>query len=114
LKIDLEAARWRKSSYSGGAGGNCVEVAADLSGVVGVRDSKNPDSGRLLFTHAEWRAFTSTVQAGRFDCRFPVSFSNSQGSFPLGFQLEVPRESDGLCPGSTPGTGRFPVAHNVI
>jgi hypothetical protein len=29
--------RWRKSSYSGNGGGNCVEVADSLAGVVLVR-----------------------------------------------------------------------------
>jgi hypothetical protein len=32
---------WRKSSHSGGNGGNCIEVAS-LPGVVAVRDSKDP------------------------------------------------------------------------
>ncbi|WP_420812756.1 DUF397 domain-containing protein [Micromonospora zingiberis] len=40
--MDLTGARWRKSSRSGGNGGDCVEVADNLSGVVGVRDSKDP------------------------------------------------------------------------
>ncbi|MEK8143401.1 DUF397 domain-containing protein [Streptomyces sp. M10(2022)] len=31
--------RWQKSSYSNGAGGECVEVAG-LCGSIGVRDSK--------------------------------------------------------------------------
>jgi Domain of unknown function (DUF397) len=31
---------WRKSSYSGSNGGNCVEIADNLPGVVGVRDSR--------------------------------------------------------------------------
>ncbi|MGI5203880.1 DUF397 domain-containing protein [Spirillospora sp. CA-108201] len=34
--------RWRKSSYSGGSGGECVEIAS-VSGLVLLRDSK--DSG---------------------------------------------------------------------
>jgi hypothetical protein len=39
-------AHWRKSSHSGGDEGECVEVA-DLDGHIGVRDSKNPDTGHL-------------------------------------------------------------------
>ncbi|MGW3728714.1 DUF397 domain-containing protein [Streptomyces sp. NPDC000851] len=39
----LTNARWRKSSYSGGAGGeDCLEVADGVPGVVPVRDSKVP------------------------------------------------------------------------
>ena len=40
--MDLNHADWRKSSYSGTNGGNCVEVARNLPGVVAVRDSKDP------------------------------------------------------------------------
>ncbi|QWB24350.1 MULTISPECIES: DUF397 domain-containing protein [Streptomyces] len=40
-------AQWRRSSYSGSSGGECVEVA-DLGVLgVGVRDSKNPGGGVL-------------------------------------------------------------------
>ncbi|MFJ3965427.1 DUF397 domain-containing protein [Streptomyces sp. NPDC090036] len=38
---NLTNARWRKSSYSGNTGGECVEVAAQ-PGQIAVRDSKNP------------------------------------------------------------------------
>ena len=36
---DLSAAHWRKSSYSNGDGGNCIEVAAGIPDVLPVRDS---------------------------------------------------------------------------
>ncbi|MFC9973981.1 DUF397 domain-containing protein [Spirillospora sp. NPDC127200] len=39
--------KWRKSSYSSSQGDNCVELA-DLGKTVGVRDSKNPQSGHLV------------------------------------------------------------------
>lgn len=58
---------WRKSSYSGNGGGNCVEVASNLPGVVAVRDSKNPDGSVLMIEPAEWREFIAGVKAGRFD-----------------------------------------------
>lgn len=38
---DRTSVIWRKSTHSGGVSGQCVEVA-DLSGIVGIRDSKNP------------------------------------------------------------------------
>ncbi|MFJ9239701.1 DUF397 domain-containing protein [Streptomyces anulatus] len=48
---------WRKSSYSGGEQGQCVEVAG-TPGVVHVRDSKNPDGPSLTLTTADFAAFT--------------------------------------------------------
>lgn len=63
--MDLTSAEWRKSSYSSN-GGNCVEVARNVPGVVAVRDSKDPDGPALVFTAQEWRAFISGAQAGEF------------------------------------------------
>ncbi|MEV6829197.1 DUF397 domain-containing protein [Amycolatopsis sp. NPDC051102] len=47
---------WRKSSYSGGNNGNCVEVAPDTE-LVGVRDSKAPASGELAVPAEAWTTF---------------------------------------------------------
>ncbi len=52
--------RWRKSSYSSGGEGNCVEVAALAQRVV-VRDSKNPEGPILVVPPAEWAAFLGSV-----------------------------------------------------
>ena len=60
--MDLNRADWRKSSYSGTNGGNCVEVARNLPGVVAVRDSKNPGGPALVFTPADWEAFTAGLK----------------------------------------------------
>ncbi|MFG1658580.1 DUF397 domain-containing protein [Micromonospora chersina] len=57
--MDLTGARWRKSTRSGSNGGACVEVAANLPGVVGVRDSKDPAGPVLTFTPETWRAFVT-------------------------------------------------------
>ena len=62
--MDLSSARWRKSSRSGSSGGNCVEVADNLPGVVAVRDSKDPTGPALTFAPTAWRAFV-TCTAGR-------------------------------------------------
>ncbi len=62
---DLSNVRWSKSSRSG-AGNNCVEVAHLDTGRA-VRDSKNPAGPALMFTAAEWVAFTAGVRAGEFD-----------------------------------------------
>ena len=55
---------WRKSSYSGTNGGDCVEVARTLPTAVAVRDSKDPDGPKLIFTVADWAAFTTTLRTG--------------------------------------------------
>ena len=59
----MEDVNWRKSSYSGGASGNCTQVAA-VTGAVLVRDSKNPDGPRLAFGHSAWEAFAASLRAG--------------------------------------------------
>jgi hypothetical protein len=52
--------RWRKSSYSGNGGGNCVEVGrADR---IVVRDSQDREGPRLAVTADEWRAFTRNIK----------------------------------------------------
>jgi hypothetical protein len=65
--MDLSRAEWRKASYSTGNGGACVEVARNLSAVVAVRDSKDPDGPRLAFTSDDWDTFTAALKAGGFN-----------------------------------------------
>jgi Domain of unknown function (DUF397) len=65
--MDLTNAAWRKSSYSSGNGGQCVEVARNLPGVVAVRDSKDPQGPTLVFSPAGWRAFAAGVATGEFE-----------------------------------------------
>ncbi len=55
-----DAASWRKSSYSGNNGGNCVE-AGSVPGAVVVRDSTTPDGGRLEFSAPAWREFAARI-----------------------------------------------------
>lgn len=65
--IDLSQAQWRKSSRSGGSNGACVEVAANLPGVIAVRDSKCPEAGAHLVSQGAFAAFLADVKAGRYD-----------------------------------------------
>lgn len=60
------SAGWRKSRYSSGNGGNCVEVAL-VGDTVAVRDSKDPNGPVLTFTRAEWAAFLAGAKDGEFD-----------------------------------------------
>ena len=56
---------WRKSSYSGGNGGGCVEVGADAgAGRVLVRDTKDCSGPVLAFRAGDWRRFAARVKAG--------------------------------------------------
>jgi hypothetical protein len=60
----LSDATWRKSSYSGGNGGECVEVAVLPGQTHAVRDSKDPDGPKLMFDSAAWRVFAAQVKGG--------------------------------------------------
>lgn len=55
---------WRKSRRSGGAD-NCVEVAVAGNGVIGVRDSKDPDGGVIAVSPREWTTFLAALRAPR-------------------------------------------------
>ena len=67
MMTDLTGAIWRKSSYSGSSGGNCVEIARNLPGVIAVRDSNDPEGSALVFSPEEWRAFLAGARDGQFD-----------------------------------------------
>jgi hypothetical protein len=57
---------WIKSSFSF-SNGNCVEITTLPDGMIGVRDSKNPEGPVLRFTSGEWNAFLAGAQRGEFD-----------------------------------------------
>lgn len=66
---DLTGAAWRTSTRSGSEG-NCVEVATNLAGVVGIRDTKDRGAGPVLAVpRAGWATFIAATRAGRFDRR---------------------------------------------
>ncbi len=70
---DLSRATWRKSSYSNGTGGSCVEIsllnarAGDGRHVIAVRDSKDPCGPVLAFSEDEWRDLTSRIKTGELN-----------------------------------------------
>jgi len=56
------AVTWRKSTYSGNNGGQCVEVG-NTARLIAVRDSKDPDGARLAFGREAWEAFAARLKA---------------------------------------------------
>ncbi len=52
---------WRKSSYSDGNGGSCVETASG-NGVILVRDTTDRDGGTLEFSAKAWAEFTASLR----------------------------------------------------
>ncbi|MFE4454617.1 DUF397 domain-containing protein [Streptomyces sp. NPDC056796] len=58
----LEVATWRKSSYSDASGGNCLEVATGHPDVVPVRDSKVTDGPALVFRTSAWASFVAGIK----------------------------------------------------
>ncbi|WP_432001559.1 DUF397 domain-containing protein [Streptomyces sioyaensis] len=67
---ELRGAVWRKSSYSGGSEGQCVEVAdltaTPFAGMRAIRDSKNPDGPVLVFPEPTVAGFLADVRDGKF------------------------------------------------
>ncbi|MFC4588266.1 DUF397 domain-containing protein [Sphaerisporangium corydalis] len=72
--FDLSLCTWRKSSYSNGDGGACVEITvldepahahlgAASETLILVRDSKRPEGPILKSTRDEWRLFTLALGA---------------------------------------------------
>ncbi|MEV6897681.1 DUF397 domain-containing protein [Amycolatopsis sp. NPDC051372] len=56
----MQAAQWRKSSYSMD-NSNCVEIA--VSEEIGVRDTKNREAGQLTVSREAWQGVLRALQA---------------------------------------------------
>jgi hypothetical protein len=63
---NMHTLRWRKSSYSGGEGGQCVELAA-LDTTVGVRDSTDPHGPTLQFGRDILAGLLDRIKTGELD-----------------------------------------------
>lgn len=65
---EVSSLEFRKSTFSGGNGGGCVEVAELPDGGRAVRDSKQGSTGPVLcFNAVEWEAFLKGAKSGEFD-----------------------------------------------
>ncbi|MFH7596569.1 DUF397 domain-containing protein [Streptomyces racemochromogenes] len=62
MTTSTESPCWFTSSYSNN-GGQCVEVATNLPGVVPVRDSKTPGGPVLTFRAEAFAAFVAGIKA---------------------------------------------------
>ncbi|SCG71801.1 DUF397 domain-containing protein [Micromonospora halophytica] len=67
--MDLTGAVWRKSTRSDNGGSTCVEVATNLPGVVGVRDSKDRQGPALTFSPDAWTGFVRGARSGSLPSR---------------------------------------------
>ncbi|MFF6887771.1 DUF397 domain-containing protein [Streptomyces sp. NPDC012421] len=61
----MSSTEWRKSSYSGNTGGDCVEVAPLAAPHVAVRDSKDTSRPHLRATSAAFAVFVEAAARGR-------------------------------------------------
>jgi Domain of unknown function (DUF397) len=60
--MERESANWRKSTFSGPNGGQCVEVGNAAAGIV-VRDTTDQAGAVLAVSGAAWRALLAEVRA---------------------------------------------------
>ncbi len=61
------AAAWRTSSYSSGSEGQCVEVAPLADRLVAMRDSKDPDGPMLSIVPGAWTSLLGDIKEGVHD-----------------------------------------------
>ena len=66
---ELASVDWHISTRSNDNCGSCVEAGPlrDGSGRVAVRHSHHPHDAVIVYTRAEWEAFTVGVRLGEFD-----------------------------------------------
>jgi hypothetical protein len=67
--MDASTPRWFTSSFSGGNGNGCVEVAFLPDETVCVRDTKDRSRTAHHYSTAAWSAFVADMRAGRFHAR---------------------------------------------
>jgi hypothetical protein len=63
LRHGLPADQWRKSTYSEGAGNECVETQPTDDGFIALGDSKTRSRGALVLGQAAWQYFVGAVRS---------------------------------------------------
>jgi hypothetical protein len=66
MESEFHDDEFKISSFSGGNGGTCIEVALHEDAVA-IRDSKDVEKRTLVFTAKDWASFVKGVKAGDFD-----------------------------------------------
>jgi hypothetical protein len=61
VNLGRSAAQWRKSSHSGGQGGDCVELAVAPDSIA-IRDSKDPHGTPLLISRRDFKRFAKALK----------------------------------------------------
>jgi len=69
---ELGNAEWRKAACSGQANGGCVEIAGNLRGITGIRDSLCPQDGLHVTSKAAFAAFVADAKVGYYDMDRPA------------------------------------------
>ncbi|TYK46008.1 DUF397 domain-containing protein [Actinomadura decatromicini] len=59
--MNFEAVTWRKSSRSGGNGGECVELAS-AAGTIAIRDSKDAEGPALTMGRDEFAVLLAVLK----------------------------------------------------
>jgi hypothetical protein len=67
--VDVDSLDWRTSTFSGGNGESCVEVAFLPGGGTALRDTKNRTLAAHRYPAATWTAFLTAVRSGEFTPR---------------------------------------------
>jgi len=70
---ELGNAEWHKAACSGQANGGCVEIAGNLRGVTGIRDSLCPQDDPHVTSKEAFAAFLTDAKAGYYDMDRPAS-----------------------------------------
>jgi hypothetical protein len=69
---DLSNTTWRKAARSTSGNGGCVEIASNLRGVTGIRDSLRPQDGAHVASKAAFASFLADAKAGYYDTEGPA------------------------------------------
>jgi hypothetical protein len=63
--MDNSHLTWRKSTHSGGNGGDCIEVSPTSKPFIAIRDSKDPNGPKLLISSPMWQMFAQRVRTAK-------------------------------------------------